>query len=154
MLSLVNYVLIFPNITEAIVDIDRSPSPHLGSPTLYAHHNAPKSPLSLLESLVKLLINPVLLMTPHKPPVPHTMPVPSHCEDPFKLTTRSKPRPTTDNSNPVVPLQLSGTTKQILPYAGEVSSVEQTSAQACKKTTNAGTSQGKKPRGLFIVVTK
>ena len=87
MLILVNYVLIFPNITEATADIDRSPSPHLGSLTLYAHHNALKSPLSLPESLVEPPINPVLLATPHEPPVPRTMPVLSHYEDPFKPTT-------------------------------------------------------------------
>ena len=154
MLGLVNYVLIFPNIIEAIMDIDCSLSPHLGSPTLYAHHNAPKSSLSLLESLVKLPIDPVLLTTPHKLPVPHTMLVLSHCEDPFKLTTRSEPRPTTNNSNPVVPLQLSSTTKWILPHVGEVSSMKQTSARPCKKTTNMGTSQGKKLRGLPMVVAK
>ena len=140
MLGLVNYMLIFPNITEATADIDCSPSPCLGSPTPYAHHNAPESSLSLLESLVELPIDPVLLATPHEPPMPRTMLVPSRHEDPFKPMTQSKPRPTTDNSNPVVPLQSSGTTKQILPCLGEVSSVEQMSAWPCKKTTNVGTS--------------
>ena len=154
MLGLVNYVLIFPNITEATADIDRSPSPRLSSATPYAHNNAPESPLSLPESPVEPPINPVLLATPHEPPVPCTMPVPSRREDPFEPTTRSEPRPATDNSNPVVPLQPSSATKRMSPCAEEVSSAEQTSAWPRKKTTNAGTSQGKKPRGLPTVVAK